>query len=148
MLDLTTPAAPAASGIAPGQRPRSGVRCFAAFRQELFRKGVTLARPVAAPLRTAHAYAAHVEENGLELTQVLLEKSLRVGWLKFTSDGTTAPASVVVRTLPAEPTTAAAQLYAVLHELDDANLDRILVFLPPDTASWSAIRDRLRRASS
>ena len=89
-----------------------------------------------------------VEGDGLELTQALLDKSLCVGWLKFTSDGTTTPAGVVVRTLPAEPTTAAAQLYAALHELDDANLDRILVFLPPDTAAWSAIRDRLQRASS
>jgi len=35
-----------------------------------------------------------------------------------------------------------------MHELDDAHLDRIVVTLPPATAAWLAIRDRLRRASS
>src|SRR5205823_5995914 len=39
-------------------------------------------------------------------------------------------------------------LYAALHALDDKGLERIVVALPPDTAPWLAVRDRLRRASA
>ena len=42
---------------------------------------------------------------------------------------------------------AARNLYASLHELDAARLDLILIVLPPPTAEWRAIRDRLSRAS-
>ncbi|HEY7424074.1 MAG TPA: Sua5 family C-terminal domain-containing protein [Gemmataceae bacterium] len=50
--------------------------------------------------------------------------------------------------LPADTAGYAAQLYAVLHELDAAELDRIVVALPPDTDDWLAVRDRLRRAAT
>jgi hypothetical protein len=36
----------------------------------------------------------------------------------------------------------------VLHELDGAGLDRIVVTLPPDAEEWLAVRDRVRRAGS
>jgi L-threonylcarbamoyladenylate synthase len=49
--------------------------------------------------------------------------------------------------MPECPAGYAAQLYAVLHQLDDAGLDRLVVSLPPDTEAWAAIRDRLRRAA-
>ena len=49
--------------------------------------------------------------------------------------------------LPPHPREYAARLYAVLHELDAQGLDYIAVELPPDTAEWAAIRDRLRRAA-
>ena len=58
-----------------------------------------------------------------------------------------APSGVLVRVLPSDPAGYAALLYAVLHELDTAGLDRILVTLPPDTDDWMAVRDRLRRAA-
>jgi L-threonylcarbamoyladenylate synthase len=50
--------------------------------------------------------------------------------------------------MPANPGTYAARLYAVLHALDDAGVERILAELPPDTEEWLAVRDRLRRAST
>jgi L-threonylcarbamoyladenylate synthase len=50
--------------------------------------------------------------------------------------------------MPREPTPYAAQLYAVLHALDDAGVERIVVALPPDTEAWLAVRDRLRRAAA
>ncbi len=53
-----------------------------------------------------------------------------------------------MRVLPSDPAGYAAQLYAVLHELDAAGLDRILVTLPPDSDDWLAVRDRLRRAAA
>lgn len=44
--------------------------------------------------------------------------------------------------------TYAQQLYASLHQLDAAGAQRILVALPPDGPAWSAVHDRLRRASA
>jgi len=48
--------------------------------------------------------------------------------------------------MPRDPQAYAQRLYAALRELDTAGCDRILVEAPPDTAEWSAVRDRLRRA--
>ncbi|MCU1336876.1 MAG: translation factor [Bryobacterales bacterium] len=41
----------------------------------------------------------------------------------------------------------AAQLYRVLHQLDAENWPWIAVEIPPDAPDWTAIRDRLQRAS-
>jgi len=49
--------------------------------------------------------------------------------------------------MPRDPATYAARLYAVLHELDAGNHPWIAVEIPPDTADWAAIHDRLRRAA-
>jgi L-threonylcarbamoyladenylate synthase len=54
---------------------------------------------------------------------------------------------VRVVAMPADPSAYAARLYAALHELDDAGVDRIVVEMPPAGEAWSAIRDRLDRAS-
>ena len=50
--------------------------------------------------------------------------------------------------MPTEPSEYAARLYAALHELDAAGVDRIVVDRPPDGEEWMAIHDRLRRAES
>jgi L-threonylcarbamoyladenylate synthase len=50
--------------------------------------------------------------------------------------------------VPKEPVAYAAQLYAVLHGLDREKRPWIAVELPPDTAEWAAIHDRLRRAAA
>jgi L-threonylcarbamoyladenylate synthase len=50
--------------------------------------------------------------------------------------------------LPGEPAGYAARLYAALHDLDRAGVDRIVVALPPAEERWRAVRDRLKRASS
>jgi L-threonylcarbamoyladenylate synthase len=49
--------------------------------------------------------------------------------------------------MPADASSYAARLYAVLHELDSENIPWIAVELPPDTPEWAAIRDRLMRAA-
>lgn len=49
--------------------------------------------------------------------------------------------------MPAEPEAYAAQLYAVLHELDGEKWPWIGVEAPPETPEWAAIRDRLTRAA-
>jgi L-threonylcarbamoyladenylate synthase len=52
------------------------------------------------------------------------------------------------RRMPSDPAFYAAALYATLHELDRQGLDWIAVEQVPDTPEWTAIRDRLRRASN
>lgn len=51
------------------------------------------------------------------------------------------------RVLPADPGEYAQQLYAQLRALDELQLDLILLEVPPHTAPWEAVRDRLRRAA-
>ena len=49
--------------------------------------------------------------------------------------------------MPNDPPWYGRELYGVLRELDDMNLASIYVELPPDVPQWSAIRDRLIRAT-
>ena len=50
--------------------------------------------------------------------------------------------------LPLDAEAVGSRLYALLHELDDAGFERIIMELPPEGEAWLAVRDRLRRASS
>lgn len=58
-----------------------------------------------------------------------------------------APAARAIH-LPADPAQYAAQLYAVLHQLDHEGLPWIAVEAVPATPEWAAIRDRLQRAAT
>ena len=49
--------------------------------------------------------------------------------------------------LPLDAEVVAARLYALLHELDEAGFERIVMERPPEGEAWLAIRDRLQRAS-
>jgi L-threonylcarbamoyladenylate synthase len=56
---------------------------------------------------------------------------------------------VVLRLIaPGQPADYARRLYALLHELDAAGAERILVVRPPFGPAWEAVHDRLRRAQS
>ncbi len=69
----------------------------------------------------------------------------RVGWLAFDPiaiDG------AVALPMPSHPAGYAARLYAALHELDAANVTRIVAATVPPDVSWDAVRDRLVRAST
>jgi L-threonylcarbamoyladenylate synthase len=46
-----------------------------------------------------------------------------------------------------EPERYSADLYAVLHEMDNADWERIVIEMPPDAPEWAAVRDRLTRAA-
>jgi L-threonylcarbamoyladenylate synthase len=89
-----------------------------------------------------------VETRGEERIASLVREGWRVGWVTFADRGGAEWPDVVRRVLPADPAGYAAQIYAVLHELDAAGLDRIVVTLPPDTGDWLAVRDRLRRGAT
>jgi L-threonylcarbamoyladenylate synthase len=45
------------------------------------------------------------------------------------------------------PEIAAQDLYVVLHQCDTLDLDLVVVLPPPDRPEWTAVRDRLRRAT-
>src|SRR5262249_45061120 len=78
----------------------------------------------------------------------LAKQGQRVGWLTFGEPSLRPPPNVTTIALPPRPAEYAARLYAVLHELDDAGVERIVVELPPDREEWLTVRDRLRRASA
>jgi L-threonylcarbamoyladenylate synthase len=50
--------------------------------------------------------------------------------------------------MPNDPVAYAHRIYSVLHDLDEENWPWIAVEAPPDTLSWAAIADRLKRAAS
>ncbi|HVS36018.1 MAG TPA: L-threonylcarbamoyladenylate synthase [Gemmataceae bacterium] len=85
--------------------------------------------------------------NGRDRVEELLCKGARVGWMTFSGAPEEAPLGSVVQQMPMDPAAYAAQLYAALHSLDDAGLDRIIVDRPPETDAWLAVQDRLRRAA-
>ena len=58
------------------------------------------------------------------------------------------PAGVRGVLLPLDAEAVGARLYALLHELDDAGFEQVVVERPPEGEAWMAVRDRLRRASA
>ena len=84
------------------------------------------------------------EEGMRERARALMAEGRAIGIVGTEDVGLEGAKSVV---LPSQPQPFAAELYRVLHELDNEGLDRILVLLPPATDDWLAVRDRLVRAS-
>jgi L-threonylcarbamoyladenylate synthase len=56
-------------------------------------------------------------------------------------------AATVWMSAPLDAATSAQHLYAALRQLDRSSCLAILVEAPPETADWSAVRDRLTRAA-
>ena len=50
--------------------------------------------------------------------------------------------------LPMDAEVVGTRLYALLHELDEAGFERIVMERPPADEAWMAVRDRLNRASA
>ena len=88
----------------------------------------------------------------LEDTIEAVHANRQVGCIQFTrSDASwneVLGAEARLINLPTNPEHTAALLYDVLYRLDQANLDLILVEMPPDTPEWAAVRDRLTRAAA
>jgi len=102
-----------------------------------------------APGEEAHRSPGQHKKHYSPRTRVLLvtqghvpaEGSGGYLWLQHQAD-----AAHAIR-MPSEPQAYAAQLYRQLHDLDRLGLDWIVVEMPPETAQWAAIRDRLTRAA-
>ncbi len=115
------------------------------------------AAPEQAPLPSPGMLARHyapravlecVPDSGMARVDALRRQGMSVGWVTFDSSSPHPEPNVRTVLLPRDPEAYAAQLYAVLHDLDAAGVDRIIVAGPPETDEWLAIRDRLSRASA
>ena len=58
------------------------------------------------------------------------------------------PQGVLLRTMPAEASACAQELFAVLRELDAQGVQQIWVEEVPQEGAWDGVRDRLQRAAS
>lgn len=86
--------------------------------------------------------------SGQSRVASLLGEGLRVGWLAVERVPANLLHRAVVIRMPGEAEAYAARLYAALHELDEAAVERIVVDMPPDEEAWHAVRDRLQRGSA
>ncbi len=115
------------------------------------RKNIAPEEPPPSPGMLARHYAPRAplecwpEHECRSRLKVLAEQGIRIGYLSL---GAPLDPGVIQLAMPQEARGYAARLYAVLHELDAAGVDRIVVALPPDTEEWQAVHDRLRRASA
>ena len=85
------------------------------------------------------------EDDGLRRIEELRAGGHRVGWLAFAAREI--PGVTLIQ-MPRDPAGYAAKLYAALHTLDGAGVDRIIVSRLPESEEWLAVRDRLQRAAS
>ena len=114
--------------------------------------GVPVSGPLPSPGMAGRHYAPRAplelaENDGWDVVTAHFRAGRRVGWLSFVATAEQRHPLVTGVVMPADPTAYAARLYATLHALDDAGVDRTVVALPPDTPEWLAVRDRLRRAA-
>ncbi|MEX0978206.1 MAG: L-threonylcarbamoyladenylate synthase [Pirellulales bacterium] len=86
-------------------------------------------------------------DGGWERVKFLCERGHKVGWLTFDAHAEQWLHGLICMVMPRDPIAYAAQLYHVLHALDDHGVKRIVAAIPPDTEDWLAVRDRLCRAA-
>lgn len=108
------------------------------------------------PARSPGLHAKHyaprtplelVVGDGCLRVEELTRQGRRTAWVASEIRSATHATAVLVL-MPDDPVAYAAQLYAILHQLDGQGLDRIVVELPPETEAWMAVHDRLRRAET
>ncbi len=103
--------------------------------------------PVRSPGQLDRHYAPRtpleLAGNSSDRVEALSRQGMRVGWLTHVDESAAAVSRIL---LPADPVSYSAQMYAALHRLDAAGLDRIVVQAPPMGDDWLAVHDRLRRA--
>jgi L-threonylcarbamoyladenylate synthase len=108
------------------------------------------------PARSPGLHAKHyaprtplelVAGDGRLRVEELTRQGLQVAWVASEIRAAAHSAAALV-SMPGDPAGYAAQLYAVLHQLDEQGLDRIVLELPPATEEWLAVHDRLGRAET
>jgi L-threonylcarbamoyladenylate synthase len=109
-------------------------------------------QPLASPGLLSRHYAPRaalelIIGSGRTRVEQLRQAGLRIGWLALEDPGHVGNDVVLIR-MPRDPLAYSAQVYAALHALDDAGMERIVVELPPEIDEWLAIRDRLHRAAA
>lgn len=110
------------------------------------------ALPSPGALRRHYAPRAIVElaeDCGQGRVAALSQQGAHVGWLALDGvEPSDALGQVVTIAMPRDAAAYAARLYAALHELDNAGVERIIAARLPDGEPWLAIRDRLWRAAA
>ena len=101
----------------------------------------------AAPGMAARHYSPRARLELVGHGAGLREASGRVAYVAF---GALPPLPEGVRgvLLPLDAAVVGTRFYALLHELDDAGFERVVMEQPPEDEAWLALRDRLRRAAS
>lgn len=113
---------------------------------------VSGSEPVKSPGMSERHYAPQtplelIADDGAGYVRRLAGGGVCVGWLAY-HPCRMEDAAFKTIVLPDDPSGYGRGLYAALHELDAAGLDRIVVLLPPRTDAWLAVHDRLRRAAT
>ncbi len=114
---------------------------------DLWEGAVVTGDQQAAPGMMARHYAPRAKLELVPAGTGVTESSGRVAYVGLGSL-TALPAGVRGVLLPLDAEEVGTQLYALLHELDDAGFERIVMERPPEEDAWVAVRDRLRRASA
>jgi L-threonylcarbamoyladenylate synthase len=114
---------------------------------------VTTDSPLPSPGMLTRHYAPRTplelaEDDGRSRVMELRSAGLTVGWLPLAPTEPIEQPEVLTVPMPLDPADYAAKIYAVLHMLDEAGVQRIVVALPPNRIEWLAVRDRLRRAAA
>lgn len=114
-------------------------------------------RPLASPGLHEKHYAPRArleccDDSGLNRVRELRAQNVAVGWMPLAEE-VQIPRSVMTDSkvetvpMPRYPAEYAELLYSILHAMDEAGVAHIVLQLPPRGAKWTAIHDRLARAS-
>lgn len=114
---------------------------------DLWQGAVAEGEVQAAPGMAERHYAPRARLELVEPGAGVTVSSGRVAYVGF---GTlpSLPGAVRGVLLPLDADAVGTQLYALLHELDDAGFERVVMERAPEGEAWLAVRDRLRRAAS
>lgn len=85
------------------------------------------------------------EGDGRKLVESLVETGHKVGWMPIELQAIEGAETI---SMPADPQKYAAKLYVALRIMDKLGLDAIVIEKPPQEPEWTAVLDRLERASS
>ncbi len=114
---------------------------------ELWEGAVKLGQMQAAPGMAERHYAPRALLELVPPGTGMIEGAGRVAYVALGALPTL-PQGVRAVLLPMDAEIVGTRLYALLHELDDAGFERIIMERPPMSEAWLAVRDRLNRASA
>lgn len=87
-------------------------------------------------------------DDGRALVDRFLGLGFHVGWMHFETGELDEPLGSRFKKMPSDVRAYSSQLYAELHRMDAAGVDRIVVAAVDAGPKWEAVRDRLMRAST
>ncbi len=140
--------------VTPPRLLRPGLVTAAQIEAVVGRIERDTARDATAPARSPGLQERHYAPctplecaaDGRQRIAALRRQGLRIGWVTMHDECSTA--DLIVERLPEHVAGYAAGLYAALHRLDQAGVERIIVDRPPDGDAWLAVHDRLQRAAA